>query len=349
MRKVRGIIAVVVALILAGVAAYAVYGYLNPPKAPPPAPKPVAEKKTPPPPKPFSHSIEPGMRAVTLAVDEVESGSRDLADGDRVDVLAVTSMPGLPEGRLTRLLVGGARVMTVNRPGENSGRNARQWSVTLAVTPVQTAAISSATPAAKLRLAIRHPDDDDNKPTQVTAFTPNRGVSAYLPQARDLNTMIAPGMRAITVEVVPTDGVGGVFQPGDRVDVVATCPWGNTTSTSEVGAEGTVTETHRNSKILLQNIRILATDRSLVWDSDLNQTADLVTLEVTPADAEKITVLTDSKKGRATIRLISRNQDDHLRVATKGAELLDLISDKIPYKEVETIRGEMKKKETLYK
>lgn len=339
----------VVALIMAAVAAYAVYGYLNPPKPPPSPSKPIAEKKAPPPPKPFSHTIEPGMRAVTLAVDEVESGSRDLAADDRVDVLAVSPMPGAEKGRLTRLLIGGARVMAVHRPDENGGRNSRKWTVTLAVTPVQAAAISSATPAAKLRLAIRHPEDDNNKPTQVTAFSPDAGVSAYLPQDRDLNAIIAPGMRAITVEVVPTDGVGGVFRPGDRVDVVATCPWGNTKGSSDVGAEGVVTETHRNSRILLQDIRVLATDRSLFWDTDLNQTAGLVTLEVTPVDAEKLTVLSDSKKGRATIRLISRNQNDRQRVATAGAELLDLISDKIPYREIEIIQGDKRKKQTLYR
>ena len=349
MRKVRGIIALVVALFLAGLAAWTVYGYLNPPKAPPPA-NPVAEKKAPPPPKPFSHKIEPGMRALTLAVDEVQSGSKDLTENDRVDVLAVSPMPDVPDSCITHVLVNDARVMAVNRPSDAGGHNSRQWTVTLCVTPVQAAAISSATQAAKLRLTVRNPEDDSHKPTQVTAFSPTGGTTAFFAQDRDLNTMIAPGNRAITIEVVSTDGIGGVFRPGDRVDLVATCPWGNTRTTgSGVGAEGVVTETHRNSKILLQNIRILATDRSLAWNSDLNQKAGLVTLEVTPTDAEKITVLTDSKKGRATFRLISRSLDDDRKVATKGAELLDLISDRIPYREVETIRGDQKNKSMLYK
>jgi Flp pilus assembly protein CpaB len=349
-RKVRGIVAIVLALSLAGICAYAVYGYLSRPRVKQ-APAPVKAETPPPPPpvKTFSEHIEPGMRAVALSLDTAAGIPRELSAGDRVDVLAVTKAPDLPEGRIARQLLAGVRVMALEDVSQASGRKVHDRSVMLAVTPEQAAVLASADPAAKLRLVLRNPEDDDPVDPRATAFTPAMGIGTFQSQARNLNAMIAPGMRAITVEVVSTDGVSGVFRPDDRVDVVATCPWGNLKSGSEVGAEGTVTETHRNSKILLQDVRILATDRSLVWNTDLSQTAGLVTLEVTPADAEKITVLTDSKKGRATFRLISRNLDDHLRVATKGAELLDLISDKIPYKEIETIRGDRKQKQTLYK
>ena len=217
------------------------------------------------------------------------------------------------------------------------------------LTPDDAAILASADPGAKIRLAVRNPKDDGTTAALAKAFSPGGGTDDFVPQERDLKVMIKTGMRAITVEALPTDGVAGVLRPGDRVDVVVTCPWGNTSGGSEVGAEGVVTETHRNSKILLQNIRILATDHSLAWDADANRQVGLVTLEVTPADAEKLTVLSDSKKGRATIRLIGRNQSDHQRVATRGAELLDLISEKVPYTSVELIRGSQRQRYPFYK
>jgi Flp pilus assembly protein CpaB len=353
-RKVRAMIALLVSIALAGLAAYVVYRYLGRPtgQPTPTAPPSQAEKKAPPaPPKTLSQRIEPGMRAVTLEVDDVTGGSRELAFGDRVDILAVTPIPEIPEGRVSRQLISGAMVMAVGVAGKPAGRHAKQWTVTLAVTPEEAATLSSADPAATLRIMIRNPGDGDTADHRATAFTPSGGIHLYTPQKRDLGTLIAPGKRAMTLDIAPTDGVGGIFEPDDRVDIIVTCVWGNLAlqSQDKPGEAGVLRETHRNSRILMQNIKIIATDRSLVWDSGANRTSARVILEVSPAQAEQLTVLADSKKDRNIIRLISRNQHDHQQSHTAGAELLDLISDKRPYQRVELIRGSLRKDQTFYR
>lgn len=351
MRKVRGIIALVLALSLAGICAYAVYGYLNRPRAKP-APAPVkAEKPPPPPEKKFSQHIEPGMRAVTLSLDATAGIPHELASGDRVDVLAVTPAPDLPEGRIARQLLAGVRVMAVEEASQNKGRKARERTVTLTVTPEQAAVLATADPAAKLRLVLRNPEDNDSVDPRAMAFAPAMGIGTFQPQPRDLETLIAPGMRAVTLEISPTDGVGGIFRPGDRVDIIVTCPWGNISlqSQNQPGEQAVLRETHRNARIMLQDIRVVATNRSLAWSSDPSQAAGRVTLEVTPQDAERLTVLADSKKGRNIIRLVSRNSSDRQRVATRGAELLDLLSERRPYKRVDMIRGPLRKDQTFYR
>ncbi|BBO86504.1 hypothetical protein DSCO28_70700 [Desulfosarcina ovata subsp. sediminis] len=352
MRKIRGTIALILALCLAGITAYAVYGYLNKPRSKPVA-APVKAEKPPPPPiqKKFSQSVDAGMRAVTLSLDAAAGMPHALSAGDRVDVLAVTPAPDLPEGRITRLLLTGARIMAVEDDPQTKGRKARERSVTLMVTPTDAAVLATADPAAKMRLILRNPEDETVKEVPVTAFAPAMGIDVFRPQQRDLETLIAPGMRAFTLEVSPTDGVGGIFQPGDRVDVIVTCPWGNISlqSQDKPGETAEIKETHRNSRIMLQNIRVVATNRSLAWAPGPNPAAKRVTLEVTPEDAERLTVLADSKKGRNMIRLVSRNSRDHQHLATPGAELIDLLSERRPYMRVDMIRGPLRKDQTFYR
>ena len=60
-------------------------------------------------------------------------------------------------------------------------------------------------------------------------------------------------------------------------------------------------------------------------------------------------VLADSKKGRNIIRLVSRNTNDRQHVATRGAELLDLLSERRAYKRVDMIRGPLRKDQTFYR
>ncbi|WP_054689281.1 hypothetical protein [Desulfosarcina cetonica] len=60
MRKARGIIALLLAFSLAGICAYAVYGYLSKPRAKPEAAPVKAEN--PPPPRPRRHSVSGSSR-----------------------------------------------------------------------------------------------------------------------------------------------------------------------------------------------------------------------------------------------------------------------------------------------
>lgn len=356
MRKLRGLTALLVALILAGLASYNVYTRLQRPRpSKPVSAHSTAKVETAPkqevPPPPFSQQIEPGFRAFSLTLDMSAGGElHTIHSGDRVDILAVTKGTISEDSRLSRLLLSGIPVLEVNKDAVTGGRNKMQV-VTLKVTPQQAAKLAAADPAATLRLVLRNREDQTPLDQSPTAFTPENGIGVYLPQQRDLERMVTPGMRAMTLEVTGTDGVAGIFRPDDRVDILVTCPWGNVnlSEENEPGGKGTLKETHRNAKIYFQNIKILTTDQNLRWDTERNMAVGKVTLEVTPRQAEELTVLADSKQGKSVLRLISRNRNDRELAQTEGVELLDLLGGRVPYTKVRIYRGSSVNDKVFYR
>ncbi|PIE73704.1 MAG: Flp pilus assembly protein CpaB [Deltaproteobacteria bacterium] len=350
MRKIRTLIALIVALFLAAAASLTVYFHLDRPQKQAQAivnkkkkDEPVVEK-----PRELSTAIEKGMRAVTIQVENQGNLLEQIVPGDWVDLVATTPIPGDREGQVSRLLFSGAKVIKLNKKETAGGRKAIRQGVTLMLGIDDAVAVAAANTAATFYLLLRNPEDKNRDKADSVAFESFRGISRYAGQKRDINKLVSSGMRAITLKVEPTDGVSGIFAPGDRVDVLVTCPYGNIAGGSEVGAEGVVRETHRNSRILLQNIKIAATSQSLVWESERGRAVQRVTLEVTPQDAEKLTVLADSKKGKSTLRLISRNSNDTEKIKTPGQDLLTLLTKRRPYKRVELIRGPMRQEKTFY-
>ncbi len=119
----------------------------------------------------------------------------------------------------------------------------------------------------------------------VTAGQPVTKESLVAPGDRGfLAAALSPGMRAVTVPVSALTGVAGFVFPGDRVDLVLTQ---NVAATD--GLPLKVAET------ILRNLRVLATDQRAQTNKDekgntIVSEFKLVTLEVTPRIAEKITV-----------------------------------------------------------
>lgn len=107
-----------------------------------------------------------------------------------------------------------------------------------------------------------------------------------------LAAALTPGMRAATVQVSPTSGVGGFIFAGDRVDVILT---------HEISSDRQVAET------VLQNVRVLGIDQRSTKDDQAVRLAKTVTLEVTPKMAEKIAIL--PKLGSLTLALRSLAAD----------------------------------------
>src|SRR6476619_1648596 len=68
-----------------------------------------------------------------------------------------------------------------------------------------------------------------------------------------LAAALGPGMRAVTVPVSVTSGVGGFIFPGDRVDMVLT-------QTVTGGGEGSPLKV---SETIVRNLRVLATDQRI--------------------------------------------------------------------------------------
>jgi len=107
-----------------------------------------------------------------------------------------------------------------------------------------------------------------------------------------LPSLIPPGMRAVSVRVNDVVSVAGFVQPGSRVDVLLT---GNT-------ANG-----ERQTTTVLTNVAVIAVGKNLERTANGDaQTAPVITLLVSPDDAQKLALA--GQEGR--IQLALRNPLD---------------------------------------
>ena len=120
--------------------------------------------------------------------------------------------------------------------------------------------------------------------------------------------LIPAGMRAMSVPVDEVSDIAGFVTPHSRVDVL-------------VAVAGTGPSEVSFSRIVLQNIEVLAVAQEIEHAKDEPQVVKVVTLLVTPADAEKLTLA--SREG--LLRLAMRNYSDSKIVATSGIGLTDLL------------------------
>lgn len=94
--------------------------------------------------------------------------------------------------------------------------------------------------------------------------------------------VITEGMRAYTIGITDTAGVGGHAMPGDRVDVVLTRDL-NETNPSPTNAGKRLV-----SDVVLQDVRVLGMDLNADPTSTAAAVAHTATLEVKVMDAEKL-------------------------------------------------------------
>jgi pilus assembly protein CpaB len=95
--------------------------------------------------------------------------------------------------------------------------------------------------------------------------------SALLPQ------MIPPGMRAMSVPVTKVSGISGFVTPGTKVDIVAV-----------VQTRGEVVT--KRAFTLLEDVKVLAMNQTLDERDAKPTVVDTVTVLVTPADAQRLTL-----------------------------------------------------------
>lgn len=123
-------------------------------------------------------------------------------------------------------------------------------------------------------------------------------------------TYVVPqGHRAVTVAVNEVAGVAGFLTPNDRVDVIVTTPIPNN-------------EKESVSKIVLENVPILATGQVTDQKDGKPAVVPTVTLDLSPEDAEKI-VLSSSK---GSLQMLLRNISDSSRAETRGATIAKVLS-----------------------
>jgi pilus assembly protein CpaB len=104
-----------------------------------------------------------------------------------------------------------------------------------------------------------------------------------------LAAVLTPGMRAISIDVNEPSSVAGLVFPGDRIDVLLNMQF-TITETGSDGSQQASQYRPQTSETVLENVRLLATDRNLNDIEGEPKKINTVTIEVTPKQAEMIKV-----------------------------------------------------------
>lgn len=132
--------------------------------------------------------------------------------------------------------------------------------------------------------------------------------TALFPQGSEagLPALISPDRRAMSVKVDSVIGVAGFVKPGARVDVLVTA--------RRVDLPRAIPY----SNVILQDVRVLAVDQTLEQaKSGDAEVVDVVTLEVDPEQAEKLTYA--SHEGRLQLALRNPTDNEKVKTASIGA------------------------------
>lgn len=144
-----------------------------------------------------------------------------------------------------------------------------------------------------------------------------------------LSAVIPEGFRAMTVKVDDVVGVSGFLQPGTMVDVLTVIdPPDDNARRDPI------------SKIVLQYVKVLASGQNI--DRPKNEreaeSVRVVTLQVTPEQAEKLALASTEGK----LRLVLRNTIDQTDEQTPGANKQSLLSGEraLPVPEPGSLKSE---------
>lgn len=152
------------------------------------------------------------------------------------------------------------------------------------------------------RVAVRNLSAGDAITEQK--LMPREGSAA----ATGVMTYIIPqGHRAVTVGVNEVAGVAGFIAPNNRIDVVLT--------TQPPGSNDTIT------KIILQNVPVLATGQITDQKDGKPAVVPTVTMDLTPEDSEKL--VEASHKG--SLQLLLRNIIDTAKVDVRGGQTIGMV------------------------
>jgi pilus assembly protein CpaB len=135
--------------------------------------------------------------------------------------------------------------------------------------------------------------------SRIAAGEPITDGSVVKPGDRGfLAAVLSPGMRAVSIPVNATSSHSGLIFPGDRVDLILT----QSLSANEGDSVRRVSET------VLSNIRIIAMGGDTSDDpreGETNERAKTATFEVTPQQAEQVTLLTELGKLSLSLRSLA--------------------------------------------
>lgn len=121
-----------------------------------------------------------------------------------------------------------------------------------------------------------------------------------------MQSLIPPGMRAVSVRVNEVIGVAGFVVPGTRVDVLLT---GNPTGASD-----------QRTTTVLENVAVIATGQKLERNTAGEpQLTPVITLLVSPDDAQKLTLATSQGKIQLALRNPLDTKQQELASVATGA------------------------------
>lgn len=132
-----------------------------------------------------------------------------------------------------------------------------------------------------------------------------------------LAAVLTPGMRAISIDVNEPSSVAGLVFPGDRIDVLL-----NMQFTLESLEGETSNYRPQTSETVLENVRLLATDRNLNDIEGDAKKIKTVTIEVTPKQAEMIKVAASMGQLALSLRGLAKPEGQSSGPTVASAETM---------------------------
>jgi pilus assembly protein CpaB len=152
---------------------------------------------------------------------------------------------------------------------------------------------------------------ETNEPVLASKVSGNGGKSS-------LSSIIDADKRAMTIHVNDATGVAGFVQPGDHVDVLLT---------HSDGPPGTGSAMSAKIEVLLQDVLVRAIDQEVNERKTAAATIKAVTVEVTPRDAQKLTLASSIGTLSLTLRNMRSKQQE---VAPSSLSVKDLLPPVAP-------------------
>jgi pilus assembly protein CpaB len=153
-------------------------------------------------------TIPEGMRAITVAVNDVIGVAGFVIPGTMVDVLATGQMPGQSNNKITRTILENVRVLAAGQKIEQDreGKPQTVSVITLLVTPDDATTLTMGATEGKIQLALRNTIDtkkaDPAPVLEAVLFAPPGGVKPAAPAPNHSRKQLAPPPQLYMIEVI---------------------------------------------------------------------------------------------------------------------------------------------------
>lgn len=128
-----------------------------------------------------------------------------------------------------------------------------------------------------------------------------------------LAAALSPGMRAVTIPVSATSGVGGFVIPGDKVDVIL------------IHTPTRWRPQQRAGETVLTDVRVLAVGQRMESDAGGSEPARNVTLELSPRNVNRIALA--QSMGQLLLSLRSLGIAENAEIPTQGLEAVPYVME----------------------